>query len=271
MGAGAAAQVYADIAHFRTNVTPSDESHTLKARSDTDYPEDCALPVVESYEFGLGALAGAYVEFDSHTWGPTPNTSMQIFYTTLYSACALAAATPTSDSVSSSSIASLGAKRTSPPLLHLARADDDASLTAVSTSVVYTVTNILCQSPGMRNCPVSLQSTVQETKTSMYTTSLPSGATITSVPATATTGSVLAVQSFGSGVNKLLASSGSPKSYVPPPVSTSSASSTGAVQSVYNDAKHDYEGLSEANKRLVIGLCAGIGGALLFAIVAAVV
>lgn len=259
MGAGAKAQVYADLAHFRTNVTASHESHILKARDDADYPEDCTLPVVESYEFGLGANAGAYVEFDGQSWGPTPNTSMQIFYTTLYSACALAAATPTGLGISLSTAESAGAKRASPPLL--AGRDDDASLflSLTSTPVVYTVTNILCQSPGLRDCPASLQSTIQETKTSMYTASLPSGAEITSLPATVTTGSVLGVQSFGSGANKLAASSGSPKSYVPSPGPTSS------------DAKNGFDSLSETDKRLVIGLCAGLGGALLVAIVAAFV
>lgn len=263
LGAGASAMVYADLARFRTNVTPSDESHVLKARDGASYSDDCALPVVESYEFGLGARAGAFVEFNRDTWGPTPNTSIQIFYTTMMSACAVSATATTSGSGSATS-SSAGPKRTNPP-----RIDGRAgtALTLASTPVVYTITNIICQSAGMRNCPASLQNTIQETKTSTYYTSLPSGSKITAVPETTTAGSVIVAQSFGSGMNKVAASSGSPKSYVPP---TSATTGTGPVESAIDDAKDSFDSLPESKKQLIIGLSAGLGGALLIAIVAGV-
>lgn len=270
LGAGASAQVYADLARFRTNVTPSDESHVLRARDGARYADDCQLPVVETYEFGLGARAGAYVEFNGDTWGPSPNTSVQIFYTTLLSACAVSApasATATATAASSSSAA--GARRTSPPRLEArAGGGGGTSLTLASTPVTYTVTNIFCQSPGLRDCPASLQSTVQETRTSTYYTSLPSGSKITSVPETATTGGVVGVQSFGPGANRVTASSGSPKSYVPPVSSTTTGA--GPVQSAIDGAKDGFDGLSSQNKNLVIGLSAGVGGALLIAVLAGV-
>lgn len=263
LGCGASAMAYADLAHFRTNITPSDESHVLKARDGASYPNDCELPVIESYEFGLGGNAGAYVKFENETWGPTPETSIQIFYTTLMSACAVS---PTATGSGSATSSAGGAKRTSPPQL----ARDDTSLTLASTPVTYTITNIICESAGLRNCPASLQSTVQETKTSTYYTSLPSGSKITSVPQTTTTGSVIGVQSFGSGMNKLAASSGSPKSYTPPVSSTASSGSQGPVESAIDDAKNAYDGLSEKDKKLIIGLSAGIGGALLVAVIAGI-
>lgn len=253
-GAGASAEVFADIAHFQTNITPSDKSTTLKARSDTSYSKDCLLPVVETYEFGLGANAGAYVELDNHTWGHIPETSIQVFYTTLYSACA-ASPTATSASLISSSTSSKAAKRTDPALL-AGRAQ--TSLTLGSATHVYTVTNVICQT-STRNCPASLQSTAQTVKTSTYYSSVPSGSAVT-FPAT--TGNVTSTSTFGSVGNRITASSGSPKSYVPPS-STSSASSTSAtnaVESAINDLKN---GLSGSNKNVVIGLSAGIGVSLL--------
>lgn len=267
LGAGASAQVYADLARFRTNVTPSDESHVLRARDGAAYADDCQLPVVETYEFGLGANAGAYVAFNGDTWGPSPNTSVQIFYTTLLSACAVSATATATASGAGTAVASGAQKprRTSPPELG---ARDGTSLTLASTPVTYTVTNVFCQSAGLRDCPASLQSTVQETKTSTYYTSLPSGSEITAVPATTTAGGVVVVQSFGDGANKVTASTGSPKSYVPPASSTTSG--TGPVESALDDAKDGFDALSDSNKRLVIGLSAGVGGALLIALVAGV-
>lgn len=281
LGAGASAQVYADLAHFRTNITPSDQSHVLRARDDASYPDGCELPVVETYEFGLGAKAGAYVEFNGDTWGPTPNTSVQIFYTTLMSACAVsAAATPTGSGSQTATTTTTRAKRTDPPQLD-GRAGAGAgggastSLTLASTPVTYTVTNVLCRSAGLRDCPASLQSTVQATRTSTYYTSLPSGAEITSVPGTTTAGSgvVVGARTFGSGANGIAASSGSPRSYVPPAASSSSSATSGGagpVQSAIDGVQDGFAGLSDRDRKLVVGLSAGVGGALLLGLVAGI-
>lgn len=236
MGAGASAMVYADLAHFNTNITLPDSTQ-LTSRDD-----DCLMPVIETYEFGLGAQAGAFVQFMDDTWGPTPNSSIQIFYTTLYSACAVSPDTATTTS------ASIAAR-------------DDVTTTAVSTT--YTVTNIVCQSPGLKDCPASLQSTIQVTSASTVNVTV-SGSEQATFPATTTAGSVSTV-AFGTGVQRVKASSGSPVSYVPPTSATASSSSTGGVSGSIDSAKNAYSGLSEENKKLVIGLCAGLGGALLAA------
>lgn len=259
LGAGALAQVFADLAHFQTNVTPSIASTELKRRDDTNYSKDCELPVVETYEFGLGAQAGVFVEFDHDTWGPTPNTSIQIFYTTLYSACATSITTSESSngvSVTSSAVA----KRTD---------SSSQSLTLGSATSVYTVTNVLCQSPSLRNCPASLQSTNQTVRTSTVYSSVPVGSDVT-FPATTTTGSLAAIQTFGSNMNQVKASSGSPVSYVPPTSTSSGAgsNSTEGVSGAINGVKDGYESLSEKDKKLVIGLSAGLGSALLTALAA---
>ncbi|CAN8096003.1 unnamed protein product [Discula destructiva] len=259
IGAGASATAYADVAHFSTNITPSDTSIVLKSRDDTSYSDECHLPVIETYEFGLGAQAGAYVEFDNHTWGPTPETSIQIFYTTLYSACATSASATASDNSSVATSTVVEAKRTEPARL---AARDDALLTLSSTVSTYTVTNVVCQSTGLVNCPASLQSTAQTTKTSTISAFVTAGAELT-LPATTDTS--VSTKPFGTGVKSIQASSGSPVPYVPPAASTSTAS---GIDGAINDAKDSYNGLSDSKKKLTIGLSVAFGGALLIGFVA---
>lgn len=240
LAAGSSATVYADLARFTTNVT-TPEALELSARDD-----NCLMPVIESYEFGLGALAGAFVQFRDEKWGPTPNTSVQIYYTTLYSACAIDPASAT---------ASVEARQTAPALL-AERADPP---TTEVTSVV-TITNIVCQQAGLRNCPASLQTTVQVTTTSTAIVPVTEGEDPV-FPATATTAAVAAVSAFGEAVQKLKGSSGSPVSFVPPVETDGSGSIGDGISGVIDDAKDEYNGMSEDFKRLVIGLSAGLGGA----------
>ncbi|ROW01941.1 hypothetical protein VMCG_05620 [Cytospora schulzeri] len=246
MGAGASATVYTDLAHFNTNITFPEASAELSPRDD-----DCLMPIIESYELGLGAQAGAFVQFDNDEWGPTPETSIQIFYTTLFSACAASPAAATNTA------AALAARETTTALL--AERDD---LTTSPVSTVYTITNVICMSAGLRNCPASLQSTIQVTSDSTIDMIVSKGVEAV-FPPTTTAGKVTAVP-FGIGAQRVQGSSGSPVSYVPPTstasASGSSSTSTGGVAA---DAKKTYNGLSEKDKKLVIGLCAGLGGALL--------
>lgn len=255
LGAGASAQMFADLAHFQTNVTPSDTSVELRKRDDTNYAEDCELPIIETYELGLGAQAGVFVEFDHDTWGPTPETSIQIFYTTLYSACAISATTTES---------AIGASVTSSPVAK--RTESSGSMTLGSATSVYTVTNVLCQNASLKNCPASLQSTNQTVRTSTVYSSVLVGADVV-FPATTSIGSLAAVQTFGSNMNQVKASSGSPISYVPPTSTSSGAgsNSTEGVTGAINGVKNGWEGLSEKDKKLVIGLSVGLGSALVTA------
>lgn len=274
LGAGASAQVFADLARFQTNVTPAATSAELKKRDDTSYAEDCALPVIQTYEFGLGAQAGVFVQFDHDTWGPTPETSIQIFYTTLYSACAVVvvSATPTTGLGGGSTGGGSAMMTTAGGPAAAKRTDDSSSLSSQSITLgsatsVYTVTNIICQDPSRRDCPASLQSTTQTVRTSTVYSSVPVGSDVT-FPATATTGSLgVAVQTFGSNVNQVKASSGSPVSYVPPTSTSSSAGSsgTGGVAGAIQDG---LSGLSDRDKKLVVGLSAGVGSVFLTAMAA---
>lgn len=244
LAAGSSATVYADLARFTTNITTT-ETLELGARDD-----GCRMPVVESYEFGLGALAGAFVQFREEKWGPTPNTSIQIYYTTLYSACAIDPASAT---------AAVEARQTAPALL-----DGRADLTPTEVTSVVTVTNVVCQSAGLRNCPASLQTTVQVTTTSTAIVSVAEGEEPV-FPATATTGRPDAVVAFGEAIQRLKGSSGSPVSYVPP-VATDGSNIGDGVSDVIDNAKDEYNRWSPEFKRLVIGLSAGLGGAFLGAV-----
>ncbi|KAL1845806.1 hypothetical protein Daus18300_014435 [Diaporthe australafricana] len=248
LAAGSSATVYTDLARFTTNIT-APESLELGTRDD-----GCRIPVIESYEFGLGAMAGAFVQFGEEKWGPTPNTSVQIYYTTLSSACAIDPASAT---------AAVEARQTAPALL-AGRAD----LTAAQMTSVVTITDIVCQSAGMKNCPASLQTTVQVTTTSTAIVSVAEGEEPV-FPATATTGKVAAVTAFGEAVQKLKGSSGSPVSYVPP-VATDGSDNGDGVSGIIDGAKDEYKGMSEEAKRLTIGLSAGLGGAFLVAVAAGI-
>lgn len=235
LGAGALAQVFADLARFQTNVTMSDTPTEIKKRDGTSYSDDCNLPIIETYELGLGAEAGVFVEFGHDTWGPTPETSIQIFYTTLYSACATSASTTQrTNSAGVTSLAEVKRKDPSPSTLK----------SAIS---VYAVTNVLCQNPSLRDCPASLQSTNQTFRTSTVYSYVSKGSDMT-LPATATTGSPATVQTFGSDKNQIKASSGGPVSHIPP----TSTSLLGGVED-------QYEGFSDKGKKLAIGLSFGLG------------
>lgn len=249
LAAGSSATVYADLARFTTNIT-TPESLELGTRDEDD---DCLMPVVETYEFGLGALAGAFVQFRDEIWGPTPNTSIQIYYTTLYSACAVDPASKT---------AAVEARQTEPPLL-----DGRQVRTATEVTSVVTVTNVVCQEPGLRNCPASLQSTFQVTTTSTAIVSVAPGEEPT-FPATATAGRPAALQSFGDAVQRVKESVGSPVSYIPPLPTNINGSNIGdGINGIIDDAKDEVNKWSPEFKQLVIGLSAGLGGAFITAVI----
>lgn len=86
--AGCMVGIFATLAEFTTNIT------TLPAGDESG----CVLRVEESYQSTVGAAAGATVGIGDYILGPTPNTTIPVFYTTMPSACASTktTATPTS-------------------------------------------------------------------------------------------------------------------------------------------------------------------------------
>ena len=161
LGAGVAAQVFVNIAEFSTNITAP-----TTATNDTKSIEGptCDLAVVEGYQFALGAAAGATVAIAGKTWGPTPATTIPVFFTTLASSCLRSAVATVATALPAKQ------KTSSPPapqqttsfsssvnLLHKIFGRADAATTTVTVTSTATFTIQSCLSSGMINCPASLQ------------------------------------------------------------------------------------------------------------------
>ena len=227
LSAGVVVGVWADVAQFTTNVTAA--------------PNDsvCELIVIEEYSILLGANVGATLAIDGQTWGPTPNTQIPIFYTTLADACAVTGSASAAPSAAAS-LATLNVR-------------DDLTTTTISTEITYTAT--MCQSTGLINCPVSLQSTIKNSVTKTLTTAVPSGSDAI-FPATTQdiVGSTIA---FGNRKQEISATSGSPVSYIP--IASSGPSGVISV------SKGKTEG---ASNKVIIGVSVGVGLPVLIATVA---
>jgi len=140
--AGIEAAVYANVAQFVTNVTGS-ASVRRNSDGDKDTP-GCALRVVEEYTLGLGAAAGATVAVGTHTWGPHPEATTALFYTTLADLCAVQK--PTAAAVRVRADHGLDAG--------LAARD---GLVTIAVSTTTTFTGVACMVSTLIDCPASMQ------------------------------------------------------------------------------------------------------------------
>lgn len=234
---GVEADVFAYLADF-----------LLTVNGTTDASDgECELAAVAEYTVGLGAAAGATVAVDTYAWGPTPATTIPVFYTTLASVCAATR----SGSAPSSTIT---------PRAYLdPRADMTTS--TLSSEESYTIVN--CLSTGLVQCPVNLQNTTSYQTTVTKEVVVQSGAD--AEWPTTTHASVTSAIPFGKDVRKLKATSGAPTSYVPPSTATASASVSATGSS--EPANEKTQG---TNNKLIIGLSVGLGVPALIAIVGVV-
>ena len=249
--AGVEVGVFAAIAELLTNITGG----ALLAAED-----GCALKIVEEYTLALGAVAGATLAVGDHTWGPQPNTTIPVFYTTLADVCAVTAkATPTATSSQAVS----------------ARQAAGPKLVTTTLSTTLLLTNVGCADPTVISCPAAQQTTTIQTTTKTLITAVPSGVTPTFPESTALT--VLSTVPFGKQVNKLSATTGRPASYVPPPPPPSTTSSsakpsgTGGgdiLTDIGNVVNGETGGVSN---KLIIGLSVGLGVPIVAAVIAGVV
>lgn len=244
--AGIQLAVFANLAEFKTNVThvPDDE--------------ECEFHVEQEYQVALGAKAGMSVAVGIVTYGPVAETNTPIWNTALASACAKKPAAKTSPATVSASATTTA---------HNSKRQVAFETTVLTSTATHT--GVICAVSTTGNCPVSHQQTIQSTEVVSLTTTFASGgpkptfpnATQTVVPASATA-------TFGSAVVSFGKTSGSPVSYVAPP--TSDAKSKDGKDGEDDDAEDDAEE-EGINKKMIVGICAGIGIALAIGAVVGVV
>jgi hypothetical protein len=230
LGAGVAAQVFVNIAEFSTNITaPTTATNDTKS---IEVPT-CNLAVVEGYQFALGAAAGATVAIAGKTWGPTPATTIPVFFTTLQSSCVrsaaptIATALPAKQETSSPPPPqqTTSSSSSSVNLLHKIFGRADAATTTVTVRSTATFTLQSCLSSGMINCPASLQTFSVYTSPTTVVTVIPvASATLSDAaffPAAKVSGvSKKAVVDFGKegNVHEVTGVKGGPPVvYTPPP------------------------------------------------------
>ncbi|KAJ5654335.1 hypothetical protein N7490_001338 [Penicillium lividum] len=219
--AGVEADVFTYVADFLLQVNSS------TAADDSD----CELAAVAEYTMAVGAAAGATVAVDVYSWGPSPNTTVPVWYTTLASVCATSK-TSSATSAMITTRAELDAR-------------DDVSTTTMTSTESYTIVN--CLSSGLINCPVNLQNTTSYKRTITSDVTVQSGSSAT-FPAN-TYASVTSVIPFGTNVRSLLATSGSPTSYIPASTSSTSGNSKSVIDGMTNGTSN----------KLIIGLSVGLG------------
>jgi hypothetical protein len=189
---GLEAAIFTDLAEFTTSI--SDGNGT-----------SCEFEVEQEYQLAIGAEAGATVALDGHIWGPIPETSTPIWGTTLAKTCGISSATATS-STTSTTITSIANS------MNIFKRQASGTTTTVTTTGTYTA--IQCQSSGVINCPISLQSTIQYTSVSSYVTTATSGQSIQSAQVTQTTVNTIP---FGVNAQPMTSTTGAPATFTPPP------------------------------------------------------
>ncbi|XXH01812.1 hypothetical protein Hte_008173 [Hypoxylon texense] len=236
--AGVGVSIWADVAEFVTNITAVPEGDE----------EDCSLRVEQTYQFGLGAAAGATLAIGPETWGPSPETNIPIFYTTIADICAIQGRTTTT-AASTAAIT--------------ARADEDLETTTLTKVVTFTGTG--CETTGLVNCPASMQTTTKVKSTLTHVTVIPSGSDAT-FPETTGTGVATPVP-FGTNMKSIDATTGSPTSYTPPPP-TSSTTATSGDGDV--SIEHPLGEVHGVDTRVIVGVSVGLGVPVLAAIILAI-
>ncbi|KAF6835746.1 glycolate oxidase [Colletotrichum musicola] len=218
--AGVEVAVFANVAELSTNVTALAEPGE----------DGCILRAVNAYQFAVGAAAGASVAIGDRIWGPTPETQIPIFYTTLVDGCASRRAASTTTVVAATATPS--------------KSKRDEKLTTTTLSERVTYTGIECLTTGLVNCPPALQTLRKFVTTETFVTAVASG--VTAVFPKATQAVVQNVESFGSGVKSMISTSG------PPEVFTPIASAIGTNPAAILEGK-----VGGVDKKVIVGVSIG--------------
>ncbi|KAL7950441.1 hypothetical protein V8C42DRAFT_340079 [Trichoderma barbatum] len=257
VGAGVEARVYANVAEFVTNITLGEVDPFNKRADDEDDEDNCQLKIVQGFTFGIGAAAGATVEILGATWGPSPQTEIPIFYTTLAATCITSKSSPPTSTATTTETTTTAA------------ADKRAESHSV-TSIVTTETQVatICISSGLINCPASLQNVSRNVVTKTLTSTITPGVSVFW-----STGPVSTFNKvdFKDDAVTMTSSSGKPKSYTPPPpppppptsTASSPASATDDPSTQGSSRKH------RVSNAVIIGVSVGLGVPVLLAAIGA--
>lgn len=307
-GAGVVAEVVAHVAEFSISVTgptistgdensgpekaarrnevesagavhpDSSSFHELAVRKDGDdeEEEECKLKAEAFYTFALAVAAGATIEALGNTWGPSPNSSIPVFHTKIGGFCAtLTTPTATVTATTTAGLEERGSPRlnwlprmTPPPLLNrfLGRREEELVTTTISSTATFF--GQICKSPGLVNCPVSLQESTTMKSVITLVTVLPAGVSPV-FPATQMD-SVSSIPEFGTNVHNMISSvSGPPTSYNPSATDDGFLpSASEAIQDVKDFLDKDTNGVSN---RVILGVSLGLGIPVLIGVIAGLV
>ncbi|KAL7960753.1 hypothetical protein V8C34DRAFT_275593 [Trichoderma compactum] len=260
VGAGVEARIYANVAEFITNITLNEVDSLTKRDEGDDDDDNCQLSIAQGFTFGIGAAAGASVQLLGNTWGPSPETEIPLFYTTLAAACITSKSSP--PTIVTTTAAST---HTSAPK----KRADGPSVTSTVTTETQSAT--VCISAGLINCPASLQSVQRTVITKTLTSTITPGVSVawTTGPA-----STFQTVDFQDDAVTMTSSSGKPKSYTPPPpppppppTNTSSPTSSATDE----PSTGEKSGKHRVSNAVIIGVSVGLGVPVLLAAIGAFV
>lgn len=256
VGAGVEARIYANVAEFITNITLN-EVDSLKKRDDGDNDTDnCQLTIDQGFTFGIGAAAGASVELLGNTWGPSPETEIPLFFTTLAAACITSKSSPPT-------IVTTTATTTAASSAPKKRADGPSVTSTVTTE---TISATVCASSGLINCPASMQSVQRTVVTKTLTSTITPGVSVawTTGPA-----STFQTVDFQDDAVTMTSSSGKPKSYTPPPPPPPTSTSSTPGSAAGDSSTGEKSGKHRVSNAVIIGVSVGLGVPVLLAAIGA--
>ncbi|CAG9950665.1 unnamed protein product [Clonostachys rosea f. rosea IK726] len=218
--AGLETKLYVNVADLKSNITAFGE-------------EDCPLQIEESFQFAVGAAAGAYVGIGEQTWGPRPQTEVPIFPTTFAKTCLSQEAQATAK-------------------VRFQRAESESGIETVTLSRDKTYTAKGCVEPGVIDCPASAQVVKEyQSMETLITTAL-AGASVT-WPETIVT-RVASTKGFGDNAIDIN--------------SSASGSTTPTATGGQNGDSGFFDKSSGGvSNKLIIGLSVGLGVPVLLAII----
>lgn len=288
--AGMETIAYADVANLTISVaagtaitgSANNDTTSVDSISNVDLPTDTCdgdVFVEGVFGFDIGASAGASLEIgDFLSWGVNPETMLPVYYTTVTQCLGgkSSSTTPTSTVKATSTKAAttkVGRRAATTASPTASSSTKSRETTVVSSKFVYTA--IACRSPGLINCPASLQTTAVTTATSTTTLTVDAATGFEATyPAQTATAAITKLATFGDNVNSMVLSvSGTPVSYVPPVTSTSSSHSSSTASSTSTPGGLTIGGvhLTPTQEHIVIGVTVGAGVPLIIGGIALVV